>query len=239
MVGGPLHERVRQEITRRVIENKYKVGEPLPSSAALAEELGVSMITIRRALRDLQSTGLLYPIRGVGTFVRERRRLIRELDFALASVEQAPRLELESHQSTVVTWERIRNSALNRLDAPDEPMVCVRKIISVNGTLAIFDTSYLPLSFNDKLVDELGNKSVREALRNQGTRFRKTRLLIDAAPASEEAQRAFGIPNGYPTLRRLYHLTTGDPSFSVFGIAEIPFDRLAYAVELEILPSGR
>ncbi|TIO38090.1 MAG: GntR family transcriptional regulator, partial [Mesorhizobium sp.] len=36
-----LHEKVRQEIMRRVIENEYKVGEPLPSVAALAEEFGV------------------------------------------------------------------------------------------------------------------------------------------------------------------------------------------------------
>jgi hypothetical protein len=33
-------------------------------------------------------------------------------------------------------------------------------------------------------------------------------------------------------LRRLYRLSTTDKAFSVFGLAESPFDRLACTVEL-------
>ena len=34
-------------------------------------------------------------------------------------------------------------------------------------------------------------------------------------------------------LRRLYRLSTTDKSFSVFGVTESPFDRLACVVELD------
>ncbi|RUU94419.1 MULTISPECIES: GntR family transcriptional regulator [unclassified Mesorhizobium] len=229
-----LHEKVRQEIMRRVTENDYKVGEPLPSVAALAEEFGVSAITIKRALRDLQPTGILRSVLGLGIFVRERRRFIRDLNFCVTSTGDSLRFgQRPSIQLTSVTRERIRNPAFSEFDAPTGKMLCIRRIISAEETPIMFDTSYLPLSLNDKVVDEFGEKFVSDALRDQGRRFRKTKLLVDAAPASEEAQQAFGIPNGYPTLRRLYHLTTADPSFSVFGIAESPFDRLACSVELE------
>ncbi|RWM38700.1 GntR family transcriptional regulator [Mesorhizobium sp.] len=231
-VSGTLHEKVRKEIVRRVSESKYKVGESLPSVAALAGEFGVSVITIKRALRDLQPTGILRTVPGLGIFVQERRRFIRDLDFCVTSLGDAQRSGLRPPvQLTSVTRERIRDPAFSEFDAPTGTMLCIRNIISTDVTPIMFDTSYLPLSLNDKVVDEFGDKLVTEVLREQGTCFHTTRLLIDAAPASEEAQHAFRIPNGYPTLRRLYQLTTLDPSFSVFGIAESPFDRLSCSVE--------
>ncbi|MES0132577.1 GntR family transcriptional regulator [Mesorhizobium sp. M0029] len=228
-----LHEKVRQEIMRRVMKNKYKVGEPLPPIAALAEEFGVSVITIKRALRDLQPTGILRTVPGLGIFVRERRRFVRDLGFCMLSSGVSERFRHRTlSETTSVTMEIIGDPSFSELDAPTGKMLCIRKVISAEDKPILFDTSYLPLSFNDKVVDEFGDKFLSDALRDQGRRFRKTRLLLDAAPASEEAQQAFGIPNGYPTLRRLYKLTTVDRSFSVFGIAESPFDRLAYSVEL-------
>lgn len=233
--ASALHENVRQEIMRRVNAQEYPIGEPLPSASALATEFGVSAITIKRALRDLQPTGILRTVPGLGTFVRERRRFIRDLDFSFTSLGDAKRLGLEPSLRLVsVTREKIREPAFSALDAPDGTMLCVRKVISANGTPIMYDTSYLPIALSDEVVDEFAEKFVGEALRDHGTRFLKTKLLIDAAPASDEAQQAFEIPNGYPTLRRLYQLTTEDPSFSVFGIAESPFDRLACTVELEI-----
>ncbi|TIM99885.1 MAG: GntR family transcriptional regulator [Mesorhizobium sp.] len=240
VVASTLHEKVRNEITRRVIENKYKIGELLPSVSALADEFGVSSITIKRALRDLQSTGILRTVPGLGIFVRERRRFVRELDFCFTSFGEAQRLGPgRPVHLTSITRERIGDPAFSAFDAPTGTMLCIRNIVSVDEMPIMFDTSYLPLSLNDKVVDEFGDKLVSEALRDQGTCFRSTKLLIDAAPASEEAQQAFGIPNGYPTLRRLYQLIAVDPFFSVFGIVESPFDRLACSIELDLPTSKR
>ncbi|RUV95764.1 GntR family transcriptional regulator [Mesorhizobium sp.] len=239
VVASPLHEQVRKKITRRVVENEYKVGELLPSVSALADEFGVSSITIKRALRDLQSTGILRTVPGLGIFVRERRRLVRELDFCFTSLGEAQRPGPgRPVHVTSITRERILDPAFSAFDAPTGTMLCVRSILSIDEVPILFDTSYLPLSLKDKVVDEFGDKLVSEALRDQGTCFRMTRLLIDAAPASDEAQQAFGIPNGYPTLRRLYHLIAVDPFFSVFGIVESPFDRLACSIEMD-LPTGK
>lgn len=238
-VVGALHEQVRHEIMRRVLEHEYKVGVPLPSATVLAEEFGVSAITVRRALRDLQPTGVLRTVPGVGSFVRETRRFVRDLDFSLTFTRDVQLLGFKSPiQLTSMTRERIRNPVLSEFDAATGTMLCIRKTISIDETPIVLDTSYLPVSLSDKIVDDIENKLVSVALRDQGTRFCKTKLLIDAAPASEEAQQAFGIPNGYPTLRRAYQLTTGDPSFSLVGISESPFDRLAYTVEFDASVTG-
>lgn len=236
-IGTALHESVRHEIMRRVRAGEYAKGEALPSAAALAEEFGVSAITIKRALRDLQPAGILRSVPGLGTFVREQRSFIRDLDFSLTSFDDALRLGLKPSIHLVsLTREKIHDPAFDVLEPPDGLMLCVRKVISTDGTPIMYDTSYLPRSLDDEVIDKFGEKFISDALRDHGTQFTKTKLLIDAAPASEQAQQTFAIANGYPTLRRLYRLSTTDKSFSVFGVTESPFDRLACVVELDADP---
>ncbi|MBZ9982497.1 MULTISPECIES: GntR family transcriptional regulator [unclassified Mesorhizobium] len=237
--GTVLHENVRHEIMRRVRAGEYAIGESLPSTAALAEEFAVSPITIKRALRDLQPTGILRSVPGLGTFVREQRRFVRDLDFSLTSHDDALRLGLKpTIRLLSLTQEKIQDPAFDALEPPDGLMLCVRKVISTDGTPIMYDTSYLPRSLSDEVVGEFGEKFISDALRAHGTQFTKTKLLIDAAPASEQAQQTFTIKNGYPTLRRLYRLSTTDKSFSVFGVTESPFDRLACVVELDARSKG-
>lgn len=218
---------------RRVRAGEYEIGEALPSVPALAKEFRVSAITIKRALRDLQPAGILRSVPGQGTFVREQRRFIRDLDFSLTSFEDALRLGLKPSLHLVsLTTEKIHDLAFDVLEPPEGLMLCVRKVIFADGTPIMYDTSYLPRSLADEVVDQFREKFIGDALSDLGTKFTKTKLLIDAAPASEQARQTFAIPNGYPTLRRLYRLSTTDKSFSVFGVTESPFDRLACVVEL-------
>lgn len=234
-----LHETVRQEILRRVMAGEYDVGEALPSAAALADEFGVSAITIKRALRDLQPSGVLRSVPGLGTFVRERRRFIRDLDFSLTSHHDALRLGLTpSIRLVSITTEKIADPAFDVLEPPSGLMLCVRKVISTDDTPVMYDISYLPRSLDDEVINEFGKRFIGDALRDHGTQFTKTKLLIDAAPASEQAQQTFAISNGYPMLRRLYRLNTTDASFSVFGVTESPFDRLACTVEIDARHDG-
>ncbi|WP_456734169.1 GntR family transcriptional regulator [Bradyrhizobium sp. USDA 3364] len=231
-VCGTLHETIRHEIMRRVVKNEYKAGGPLPSAAALAEEFGVSAITIKRALRDLQSTGILRTVPGLGTFVCETRRFTCNVRYGCTSFKNAQRLAIKPGiHLTSATREAIRHPSLSEFDAPARTMLCLRRIISVDSLPIIFDTSYFPLSLSDRAVNEFGSKFVCEALQLSGSRLRKARLLIEAGPVSEEAQQAFGIPNGYATLRRFYELTIMKPSFKIFGITESPFDRLAFSLD--------
>jgi len=55
-----------------VSEGRLKPGITLPSFRALAGELMVSLITVKRAYEELEREGILYRRQGLGTFVAER-----------------------------------------------------------------------------------------------------------------------------------------------------------------------
>ena len=50
-------------------KNRYKKDDRLPTGKEIADTLGVSRITVQRALTELQEAGIIYRIQGSGTFL--------------------------------------------------------------------------------------------------------------------------------------------------------------------------
>ena len=63
------HQEVFSTLLREIESGRWKEGERLPSEADLVERFGHSRITIGRALRDLQSAGVISRRAGSGSFV--------------------------------------------------------------------------------------------------------------------------------------------------------------------------
>src|SRR5262249_49877454 len=143
--GASLHEGVREELRRRIGSGIYKPGEAIPSSAQLGEQFDVSPITVKRALRDLQSAGALTSVPGKGTFVKEHRRFLRDLDIR-ALTGNARRLGFETTMELIsITKERITDPTLSVFNPPDEAQLCVRKVIYADGIPIMYDAAYVPI----------------------------------------------------------------------------------------------
>ena len=65
-----VYEEVAKQIERLIL-NKLRPGDKLPSERELAETLRVSRSSIRDAIRSLELMGLVEPRQGTGTIVRE------------------------------------------------------------------------------------------------------------------------------------------------------------------------
>ncbi|WP_255562229.1 GntR family transcriptional regulator [Corynebacterium sp. FDAARGOS 1242] len=65
----PLHTQVSDFMRTRIATGQWSPGTKLPSEPTLAIELGVARGTLRRAVDDLTSEGILSRVHGRGTFV--------------------------------------------------------------------------------------------------------------------------------------------------------------------------
>ena len=70
--GGALYQQIIDQVKREISEGRLKPGAPLPSFRLLAEELLVSVITVKRAYEELEREGIIYRRQGLGTFVADR-----------------------------------------------------------------------------------------------------------------------------------------------------------------------
>lgn len=69
---GALYQQIVDRVKREVSEGRLKPGATLPSFRVLAEDLLVSLITVKRAYEELEREGIIFRRQGLGTFVAEQ-----------------------------------------------------------------------------------------------------------------------------------------------------------------------
>ena len=85
--GVPIYAQITEQIRAKILSGELKEGEMLPSIRLLAKELGISVITTKRAYEDLEQAGFLYTLPGKGSFVAAQNPEIHREE-ALRQVEQ-------------------------------------------------------------------------------------------------------------------------------------------------------
>lgn len=68
-VARPIYEQIKEQIESAIICGEMGAGDRLPSIRMLANELGVSVITTKRAYAALEAAGFIESVQGRGCFV--------------------------------------------------------------------------------------------------------------------------------------------------------------------------
>ena len=66
---NPLYQQIKDQIKDAILKEELVEGDPLPSIRAFANDLSVSVLTIRRVYEELEKEGFIYTIAAKGCFV--------------------------------------------------------------------------------------------------------------------------------------------------------------------------
>ena len=102
---APLYVRVKQAIVQKIRSGAWLPNTKLPSESELLQQLGVSRMTINRALRELTIEGLLVRMQGVGTFVAMPKGTAALFEIHNIAQEIADRGHV--HRSDVMVLEEV------------------------------------------------------------------------------------------------------------------------------------
>ncbi|MBW7457378.1 GntR family transcriptional regulator [Paenibacillus sepulcri] len=72
----PLYMVIMERLKEKIKSGEYAPDQQLPTEVELAEQSGVSRITSKRALIELEREGLIYRIRGSGSYVKKQEGFI-------------------------------------------------------------------------------------------------------------------------------------------------------------------
>ncbi|MBR5712937.1 MAG: GntR family transcriptional regulator [Lachnospiraceae bacterium] len=67
--GLPIYEQIERQIKEAIVKGELAAGEMLPSIRALAADLKISVITVKRAYEELEQEGMIYSVQGKGFYV--------------------------------------------------------------------------------------------------------------------------------------------------------------------------
>ena len=156
--GKLLYMRIADRICEYIKENDMEIGEKIPSERVLSTMLGVSRNSVREAIRELESKGVLQVEAGRGSFltgeVTDRSMLIqlkKQNFFELFEVKTV----LERHIIKELIYE-IKEEALEELEKIAKKMVQL-------STAGIFPQQ-LDDVFHNKLLEAYWNKSMTEII---------------------------------------------------------------------------
>jgi GntR family transcriptional regulator len=148
-----LYARIEETIAAEIAQGEYRPGDQLPTEDALLRRFQVSRITVRRAIQNLVSRGLLEIRRGLGTFVLSPR-IEAELTKLTGFVED---MNAAGRNATarVVSQGIVAGSArvAERLQLAKGTKVMQIKRVRLAGGIPIsFDETYLPLPLGKQIV---------------------------------------------------------------------------------------
>ena len=108
---GPLYLQIINSLKREISEGRLPAGTALPSFRGLAEDLLVSVITVKRAYEELEREGIIYRRQGLGTFVSDvapdRSRAVKT-ERAQALIQEAVREASEAGLSGKAILELVK-----------------------------------------------------------------------------------------------------------------------------------
>lgn len=67
----PIYDQIVQAVKNSIVNHELQAGDMLPSIRSLARDLGISVITTKRAYEELEKQGLIYSEHGKGFFVNK------------------------------------------------------------------------------------------------------------------------------------------------------------------------
>jgi GntR family transcriptional regulator len=208
------------QIRDAIRNGEYANGRQLPTEEQLSASFSVSRQTVRRAMQDLVSEGIIYRVAGRGTYpVAEEDRYVNRF----GSVEELMSLSLDTECEIVSPLHRkVDVETASRLRLPSDE-IFTTAFIRLHADVPFCYTSvYLPPRIGHLLAgaDELASPGRRSRvtviglidLRMVGS-ITAAEQSISAAGAPELAARHLSRPAGEPLLRidRLYFDGDDDP----------------------------
>jgi GntR family transcriptional regulator len=212
----PLYTQIRELLRERILRGDYRSHAQMPSENEMVRAFGVSRITVRQALTDLQKEGLIFKIHGKGTFVSKPKATqnLKRLEGFAEAMAGAGHVTF----SRVLGHRVMRAGKLiaDRLGISDRDDVTeIRRVRFLDREPISLDVTYVPVAIGERLVrEDLPRRDVFAILENDyGIALGNADLCVDAMLADADAAAALNVEEGSPILRieRLTFTAEGAP----------------------------
>ncbi|KQN20593.1 GntR family transcriptional regulator [Sphingomonas sp. Leaf33] len=198
--SAPLYLQLQLLIRHGIESGLIRRGDAIPAERDLAQEYGVSRITVRKAIEGLVEEGLLTRRRGMGTFVAGTGRV--EKSFS----------KLSSFSEDMIARGRVPSSswvsrAAGTVDpeeamalgmSPGEPVLRFNRIRYADDVPMAFEATTIA-GYCLPSVDAVGD-SLYAALDAAGNRPVRALQRLRAVPFSTEHARMLNVDTGHPGL---------------------------------------
>ncbi|MGF1496724.1 MAG: GntR family transcriptional regulator [Elainellaceae cyanobacterium] len=233
----PMHLVISEKLREQIQSGVYQPGDQLPSEHDLGELFGASRTTIRRAIANLITQGLVSTQQGKGIFVKPQEKIAFSLSNPLTFFDT----ELKRQGVT----GRIEQTGFQLVNPPPDLASRMKpfrrksqvyhqgKIIFADQQPIAYDESYIPKDIGMRLEQQLRDGFTFRTLERYGYIIWRADVILQSTPASYEISEYLETPLGAPLLAYHYIAFAADSRLLVCGQTLSRADLTCYKVQLE------
>lgn len=216
------YQALASDLREALASDEFSHGRPLPTEATLSKQYGVSRQTVRRAMQDLVADGLVFRVRGRGTFATPVSRGQQYLR-SVGSIDDLLGVAEDTQLETVCPLEYKANiDAASRLNLPTDQVVTGIFLRVHHDAPISLSRIFLPPAVGTRViaggrVPKVGKRAritiihLIDAALGQPVVGAHQSMTAERAPADVADQ--IGLEAGDPVLRidRVYLAASGSP----------------------------
>lgn len=228
--GEPLYRQLGRALKAAIDESVLKRGAVIPSERDLSTGLGLSRVTVRKAIDNLVSDGLLDRRQGAKTVVSSR------LEKSLATMTSFSEDMRSRGLTPGCVWisreiSRPSPTEMMALGIPGhEKVVRLRRLRTADAMPIAIETATLPARFVPDL--EAIGASLYEYLTTHGAMPVRAMQRMQAKPATEEERRLLATPEGTSLLTMERRCFLADDQIVEFTQTKYRGDVYDFVIEL-------
>jgi len=231
----PLYQQIYNLLREQITAGKISTNTMLPAEQELTERLGVSRITVKRALNELATSGLVHRQRGRGTIVTYNAAAPTVKGSFEKLIDGLKRMRVETEVKLLdVSLSKppadIRDALELSLKQKAQRIVRLR---TLEGEPFSYRVTHIPDYVAEGYDDaDLASQSLIDLLVQAGHAPRAAQQTITATAAEPAVAAVLGITIGSPLLRihRIMRDETGKPVQDI--TAHYRADRFQYQMNL-------
>jgi GntR family transcriptional regulator len=232
---APLFVQVRDALRADILDGTLGPGDRLASESALIGRFGVSRITVRQALAELQSSGLVRTVNGKGSFVTKPGR--GEAQGPLVGVLEAMRKRGHRAHARLLSHRVVKadRRLARELDLPvGSPLGAVTVLRYRDDLPFVVGTTWCAPGVAARLAAlDLTDLDVATAIEaGLGLRSASTRVRVLATLADAKLVRRLDYAPGAPVLRVLTTSIGWDQRPIAYSETDCRADMMDYRVTL-------
>jgi GntR family transcriptional regulator len=231
----PLYFQVGEHLEKAIVSGEIPSGTLLENEVALAEAMGLSRPTMRRAMQHLVDKGLIVRRRGIGTRVvqpKVRRPLeLSSLHDDLVRSGQTPSTEVIELGEVGAPPEVAEILSVD----PGAQVVKLVRLRSARGNPIAKLTNYLPNQIGRLTGEDLARHGLYELMREQGIQLHSATQIVGARNATASEARLLGESRNAALLTM--QRTTYDDHGTAVEYGTHIYAASRYSFEIDLLTS--
>ncbi len=231
----PMYYQIRRQLLEKINGGELAADTTLPPERELAEFYKVSRMTVRQAIAELVSEGILIRRKGIGTFVAPPK-LEQALSRLTSFTEDMIQRGMKAGARVISFEEIVPEPSIRKtlgLGEEDKALECVRLRVADEEPMAL-ETTTLPVALCPGLVrQDLENRSLYHVLTERwGIRLDYALQSIEPACATTYEASLLHVDPGTPLL--LMHRITYNQNGRAFEHVKSLYrgDRYKFIIEL-------